>query len=491
LSKGFNMIKPVILCGGSGTRLWPLSRKSFPKQFVPLLGDQSLFELTIERLKPMAVRPLGDTTELMCVAADEHRFLVAEALLAQGALAEVILEPAARNTAAAIALACLRAQPTDCLLFSPADHHIPDAEAFQAVVRAAHPHVEAGDILLFGIAPTHTATGYGYLKASAKGALPLLIERFIEKPERAAAEQMLKAGGHYWNAGIFFARADAMLAALRAHAPDILKGCEEAVAQGREETFDGIQFFRPGASFSQVRAESIDYAVMEKAQGLKLMPFEAGWSDVGSWSAVASLTPSDAQQNQFVGAVVSVDATGSFVHSPETPVALIGVEGLAVVVTPDAILVASKDRAEDVKKVVAQLDAAGDSVAVSHRKVARPWGWYDSVDRGDRFQVKRIAVKPGASISLQKHHHRAEHWIVVKGTAEVTCDGKTFLLSENQSTYIPIGSVHRLSNPGRTDLEIIEVQSGGYLGEDDIVRLEDVYGRGNDGGKGTPGAKGA
>ena len=468
------MIKPVILCGGSGTRLWPLSRKSFPKQFVPLLGEQSLLQLTLARLAPLA-----EGAEFLCVAADEHRFLVAEALRAQSALAEVILEPAARNTAAAMALACLRAQPSDCLLFSPSDHHIPDAEAFREVVAAAQAHVVAGEIVLFGIAPTHAATGYGYLKASAKGALPLSIERFIEKPERALAEQMVKAGGHYWNAGIFFARADAMLVALRAHAPDILEGCEAAAAQGREEAFDGVRFFRPAASFAQVRSESIDYAVMEKAQGLKLVPFEAGWSDVGSWSAVASLTPSDNHGNQFVGSVVSVDVTGSFVHSPDTPVAVIGVENLAVVVTPDAILVASKDRAEDVKKVVAKLDAAGDAVAVSHRKVARPWGWYDSVDRGDRFQVKRIAVKPGASISLQKHHHRAEHWIVVKGTAEVTCDGKTFLLAENQSTYIPIGAVHRLANPGRTDLEIVEVQSGGYLGEDDIVRYEDVYGRSN------------
>ena len=468
------MIKPVILCGGSGTRLWPLSRKSFPKQFVPLLGEQSLLELTLARLVPLA-----EGAEFLCVAADEHRFLVAEALRAQGASAEVILEPAARNTAAAMALACLRAQPSDCLLFSPSDHHIPDAEAFREVVAAAQVHVAAGEIVLFGIAPTHAATGYGYLKVKGEDALPLSIERFIEKPEKALAEQMVTAGGHYWNAGIFFARADVMLAALRAHAPDILDGCEAAVAQGREEAFDGVRFFRPAASFAQVRSESIDYAVMEKAQGLKLVPFEAGWSDVGSWSAVASLAPSDIHGNQFVGSVVSVDATGSFVHSPDTPVAVIGVENLAVVVTPDAILVASKDRAEDVKKVVAKLDAAGDAVAVSHRKVARPWGWYDSVDRGDRFQVKRIAVKPGASISLQKHHHRAEHWIVVKGTAEVTCDGKTFLLSENQSTYIPIGAVHRLANPGLADLEIIEVQSGGYLGEDDIVRYEDVYGRTN------------
>ena len=468
------MIKPVILCGGSGTRLWPLSRKSFPKQFVPLLGEQSLLELTLARLAPLA-----EGADFFCVAADEHRFLVAEALRAQAASAEVILEPAARNTAAAMALACLRAQPSDYLLFSPSDHHIPDAEAFGGVVAVAQVHVAAGEIVLFGIAPTHAATGYGYLKVSAKGASPLSIERFIEKPEKALAEQMLEAGGHYWNAGIFFARADVMLAALRAHAPDILEGCEAAAAQGREEAFDGVRFFRPAASFAQVRSESIDYAVMEKAQGLKLVPFEAGWSDVGSWSAVASLTPSDNRGNQFVGSVVSVDTTGSFVHSPDTPVAVIGVENLAVVVTPDAILVAAKDRAEDVKKVVAKLDAAGDAVAVSHRKVARPWGWYDSVDRGDRFQVKRIAVKPGASISLQKHHHRAEHWIVVKGTAEVTCDGKTSLLSENQSTYIPIGAVHRLANPGLTDLEIIEVQSGGYLGEDDIVRFEDVYGRTN------------
>jgi mannose-1-phosphate guanylyltransferase/mannose-6-phosphate isomerase len=466
------MIKPVILCGGSGTRLWPLSRKSFPKQFAPLLGEQSLLELTLARLAPLA-----QGEELLCVSADEHRFLVADTLRAQGAVAEVILEPAARNTAAAMALACLRARPSDCLLFSPSDHHIPNAGAFREMVTAACEHAAAGEIVLFGITPTHAATGYGYLKARERGVSPLAIERFFEKPEKALAEQMVKAGGHYWNAGIFFARSDVMLAALRAHAPDILEGCEAAVAQGRAEAFDGVRFFRPAASFAQVRSESIDYAVMEKAKGLKLVPFEAGWSDVGSWSAVACLTPSDNHGNQFVGSVVSVDATGSFVHSPDTPVALIGVENLAVVVTPDAILVACKDRAEDVKQVVAQLDAAGDLVAVSHRKVARPWGWYDSVDRGDRFQVKRISVKPGASISLQKHHHRAEHWIVVKGTAEVTCDGKTFLLLENQSTYIPIGAVHRLVNPGLADLEIIEVQSGGYLGEDDIVRFEDVYGR--------------
>jgi len=490
------MLTPVILCGGSGTRLWPLSRKSFPKQFVPLFGDESLLALTLERLVPLAKR-----RPLLCVAADEHRFLVAEALRAKDASAEVILEPAARNTAAAIALACLRAEPTDCLLFAPSDHHIPDAQAFRRMVLSAQPHVEAGDMVLFGIAPTHAATGYGYLKVDGTspggpGGMPWPIERFIEKPEKAMAERMVKAGNHYWNAGIFFARADVMRAALRAHAPDILAACEACVAEGREETFDGIEFFRPAASFSRVRSESIDYAVMEKAGGLTLIPFEAGWSDVGSWAAVASLTPSDSAGNQFVGPVISVDATDSFVHSPETPVAVIGVEGLAVVVTPDAILVASKDRAEEVKKAVAQLDAAGDSVAVSHRKVARPWGWYDSVDRGERFQVKRIGVKPGASLSLQKHHHRAEHWVVVKGTAEVTCDGKTFLLSENQSTYIPIGAVHRLKNPGLTEVEIIEVQSGGYLGEDDIVRFEDVYGRsdeggGNDGGKGTPGAKGA
>lgn len=469
---GFNMIKPVILCGGSGTRLWPLSRKSLPKQFVPLLGEQSLLELTLARLAPIA-----DGGELLCVAADEHRFLVAEALRAQGVSAEVILEPAARNTAAAMALACLRAHPSDCLLFSPADHHVPDAEAFREVVTVVQVHVATGEIVLFGTTPTHAATGYGYLKASAKGVPPLSIERFIEKPEKTLAEQLVKAGGHYWNAGIFFARVDVMLEALRASAPDILEGCEAAAAQGREEIFDGFRFFRPAASFAQVRSESIDYAVMEKAQGLKVIPFEAGWSDVGSWSTVASLIPSDNHGNQFVGSVVSVDAKGSFVYSLDTPVAVIGAENLAVVVTADAILVASKDRAEDVKKVVAKLDAAGDAVAVSHRKVARPWGWYDSVDRGDRFQVKRIVVRPGASISLQKHHHRAEHWIVVKGTAEVTCDGKTFLLSENQSAYIPIGVIHRLANPGLADLEIIEVQSGDYLGEDDIVRLEDVYGR--------------
>ena len=270
-------LKPVILCGGSGTRLWPLSRRSFPKQFVPLLGEQSLLELTLARLAPLA-----EGAEFLCVAADEHRFLVAEALRAQGASAEVILEPAARNTAAAMALACLRAQLSDCLLFSPSDHHIPDAEAFREVVAAAQAHVAAGEIVLFGITPTHAATGYGYLKVSAKGALPLSIERFIEKPEKALAEQMVTAGGHYWNAGIFFARADVMLSALRAHAPDILEGCDAAAAQGREEAFDGVRFFRPAASFAQVRSESIDYAVMEKAEGLKLVPFEAGWSDVGS-----------------------------------------------------------------------------------------------------------------------------------------------------------------------------------------------------------------
>lgn len=459
-------ILPIILCGGSGTRLWPLSRKSYPKQFVPLLGDQSLLGLTLERLSHLS-------STVGCVASEDHRFLVAEEMRQAGLTGPLLLEPSARNTAAAMALAALQAEAKDLLLFCPADHYIPNAQAFAQMVQEGAQLASAGSIVLFGVSPTHPATGYGYIQVQGADVL-----RFVEKPTRQAAQDMLTAGGYYWNAGIFLSQASVLLEALRAHAPDILAGTEAAYEAGSKESFEGFDFVRPEAkAFAAIRSESIDYAVMEKAQGLKLVPFAGDWSDVGSWAAVAELVPSDATGNQPLGHALMLESSNTFVHSPHRPTVALGVDNLVIVDTPDALLVAHKDKAEEVKQAVVALERQGLSQAVMHRKVARPWGWYDSVDAGERFQVKRISVKPGASLSLQMHHHRAEHWIVVRGTARVVRGDDELILAENQSVYIPLGVKHRLENPGKTDLEIIEVQSGSYLGEDDIVRFEDKYGR--------------
>jgi mannose-1-phosphate guanylyltransferase/mannose-6-phosphate isomerase len=467
---------PVILCGGSGTRLWPLSRKSFPKQFVPLVGNKSLLQLTLERLVPIGPR-------VVAVAAEDHRFLVADTLRQANAAGTVILEPVARNTAAAIALAALQAEPASHLLFCPADHYIPDAAAFARTVKEGLSAADAGAIVTFGVVPTFPSTAYGYIRQGApRQDGSLQVEKFIEKPDAATAQQLLLQGDTLWNAGIFLARADIMLEALEEHAPDILASCRAAMAAARSEepgnAAPGVVFLRPErAAFAACRSQSIDYAVMEPHEQVAVLPFRGQWSDVGSWNAVADLAPCDAEDNRVQGQGWVHGARNTFIHAPHRPVVALGTHDLLIIDTPDAVLVADRSCAEQVKDVVATLEKSNASQAAFHRKVVRPWGWYDSVDMGERFQVKRIGVKPGASLSLQKHHHRAEHWIVVKGTAEVTRGSETFLLSENQSTYIPIGEVHRLHNPGRMELEMIEVQSGSYLGEDDIVRLEDTYGR--------------
>jgi mannose-1-phosphate guanylyltransferase/mannose-6-phosphate isomerase len=491
-------LHPIVLCGGSGTRLWPLSRKSFPKQFVPLIGGKSLLQLTLERLAPLASSVGGHG--VMLVAAEEHRFMAADALRAAKAGGSVILEPAARNTAAAMALAALqvlqdagKSEADALLLFCPADHHIPDIASFASTVRHGMPAAELGAIVTFGVVPSFPSTAYGYIQqggALANGAHG--VDRFIEKPAAAAAEALLLQGGVLWNAGIFLTRASTLLQALAQHAPDILASCQTAMATAREELAQsgfqsGFRFIRPESeAFKACRSQSIDYAVMEPlalpgaqvgSAGVAVVPFAGQWSDVGSWNAVADLSAQDSNHNRIEGQGVVRGSANTFIHAPHRPVVALGTQDLLIIDTPDAVLVAHRDHAEQVKDVVSQLEAHNISQAANHRKVARPWGWYDSVDAGERFQVKRISVNPGASLSLQMHHHRAEHWIVVKGTAEVTCGSKTVLLTENQSTYIPLGETHRLANPGSIPLEIIEVQSGSYLGEDDIVRFEDNYGR--------------
>ena len=466
-------ITPIVLCGGNGTRLWPLSRRSFPKQFVPLIDGKSLLQLTLERVGCVSQNAAKTT---LCVAAEDHRFLVADVMQAARVGSTIILEPCGKNTAAAMALAALHAKPHDLLLFCPADHHIPDATAFVAMVQQGCAAAMAGAIVTFGVMPSLPSTAYGYIQRGALNAdgHSSQVARFIEKPSAAKAQQLLLQGDVLWNAGIFLIQTEVLIHALEAHAPDILQSCQQAMAAAsRDEVF-----IRPQqAAFAACRAESIDYAVLEHHAHVAVVPFSGAWSDVGSWTAVSELTPPDENGNRIDGQGVAVQASSTFIHAPHRPVVALGTHNLLIIDTPDALLVADCNHAEQVKLVVTQLESRQISQASTHRKVARPWGWYDSVDAGERFQVKRIGVKPGASLSLQKHHHRAEHWIVVKGTAEVTRGAETFLLTENQSTYIPVGEVHRLRNPGVTTLEMIEVQSGSYLGEDDIVRLEDTYGR--------------
>jgi len=470
-----SIIRPVILCGGSGTRLWPLSRKAFPKQFIPLLGDKSLLQLTLERVAPLAG---GAPEAITCVAAEEHRFLVADVAAQAGLVVRQILEPQAKNTAAAMALAALAAAADDLLLFCPADHHIPDAQAFAAMVRQAAPAARSGRLVTFGVQPSFPSTAYGYIQKGAVAAAGFEVARFVEKPAQDKALEFLASGQYLWNAGIFLMRAQDLLAALQVHAPDILDVCRQAMRQPQR---DGL-FLRPDAQvFATCRSQSIDYAVMERASNVSVFPFTGVWSDVGSWNAVAQLAEPDGEGNRAGGDVQlahHLHARDTYIHAGgQRPVVTLGTKGLLIIDTPDALLVADASHAEAVKEVVARLEALDASQAVQHRRVARPWGWYDSIDIGSRHQVKRIMVKPGASLSLQMHHHRAEHWVVVSGTAEVTNGDKVLVLSENESTYIPIGQVHRLANPGKLPLEIIEVQSGSYLGEDDIVRFEDNYGR--------------
>jgi mannose-1-phosphate guanylyltransferase/mannose-6-phosphate isomerase len=473
-------IKPVILCGGSGTRLWPLSRESFPKQFVPLIGGQSLLGLTIDR-----VRSLGS---VICVTNEEHRFLVQELLKesSENLDASILLEPAGRNTAAA--MTCATFMPdvadSDLLLFLPSDHFVPDIDAFISTMRSGVDAARSGYIVTFGVQPSFPSTAYGYIQQGSQldttgktGNAPSSafgVARFVEKPPMDQAQAMLLSGNYLWNAGIFLCQASVLKSALHQHAPDILKSSELAMKSAQ---VDGA-FVRPNKeTFLSCRSESIDYAVMEQFDKVAVIPFKGAWTDVGSWNAVAALSAADESGNRINGQGIAIQSKNTYINAPHRPVVALGTADLIIVDTPDALLVASMDKAEQVKDVVAQLKKEGKAQAVIHRRVARPWGWYDSIDTGERFQVKRIAVKSGASLSMQMHHHRAEHWIVVKGTAKVTNGEKVFLLEENQSTYIPIGVKHRLENPGKTDLEMIEVQSGSYLGEDDIVRFEDTYGR--------------
>ena len=478
---------PVILSGGSGTRLWPLSREIYPKQFHSLVGDRTLLQETVLRLEGLSGVPVSANPMVVCNS--EHRFMAAEQMRAVGAKQPtVVLEPAGRNTAPALTLAALIAVQDGAdpvLLVMPSDHVISDVTAFHQAVAVAYAQASAADqdsILTFGIVPTRVETGYGYIQAGAaleRGGLKL--ERFAEKPDATTAERYVSSGEYLWNSGLFMVRASVWIKAIHAFRPDILQACRQAV-EGAQQDLD---FVRPHvASFEACPSESIDYAVMEKLpQSPELgittgvIPLDAGWSDLGAWDALWQALPQDAAGNATRGDTLAQDCEGSLLLSSGRLVAGVGLKDLVVVETADAVLVAPQDRVQDVKKLVDQLKKSGRVLAGAHRKVQRPWGWYDSIDSGARFQVKRIVVHPGASLSLQMHYHRAEHWIVVSGTAEVTNGDKVLLLSENESTYIPLGHTHRLRNPGKLPLELIEVQSGSYLGEDDIVRFDDTYGR--------------
>ena len=469
------MLIPLILSGGSGTRLWPVSRRNLPKQFLSLSGDGTLFQQAVTR-----TQKLPETAAPIVVASEDHRFMAADQLLEANVHgATIVLEPIARNTAPAIALGALKAverDPQALLLVLPADHLIGDTESFVAAVQQALPAARDGWLVTFGIRPDRPETGFGYIRrAESIGENTFRVERFVEKPDLATAQGYVTDGSYDWNSGMFLFKAARYLEELSQHAPEMLEAVRKAYATGHGD----LDFVRVDAeAFAKVPDNSIDYAVMEKTSRAAVIPVSCAWSDIGSWSALWLSGQHDEQGNQREGDTLTVNTRNSLLRSHDRHmIATVGVEDIIVVSTPDATLVAHRDAAQDVKKVVDQLKASGRTEHSFHRVVHRPWGSYDSLEAGGRFQVKRIVVKPGASLSLQKHHHRAEHWIVVSGTAEVTCDEKVFLLAENQSTYIPLGSVHRLRNPGKVPLELIEVQSGSYLGEDDIVRFDDVYGR--------------
>lgn len=480
------LIQPVILCGGSGTRLWPLSRSGFPKQFLCLTGDESLFQQAAKRLVGLGTADLP-VAKPMIVTGEEHRFLAVEQLREAGIeLGAALLEPAARNTAPALTLAALAAQADGLdpvMVVTPADQTVANTAAFTQAMQAAVREAASGAVVILGITPSSPETGYGYIQAApGSPEAALLVLRFVEKPNVATALQYLAEGGYYWNAGIFVLKASVWLKALGQFRSDILHATTAAWEQRSTDANPATPFVRPGkAEFAAIPGESIDYAVMERCPGseypIKMVPLDAGWSDLGAWDAVWNVLPKDPHGNALVGDTLATDCHNTLVHSSSRLVALVGVQNLVVVETPDAVLVADHSRCQDVKHIVNALQQQKREEHTLHRKVHRPWGWYDSIDEGGRFKVKRIQVKPGASLSLQKHHHRAEHWVVVKGTAEISCGDKKLLLTENQSTYIPLGEVHRLANPGAIPLEIIEVQSGSYLGEDDIVRVEDNYGR--------------
>ncbi|MEK1906098.1 MAG: mannose-1-phosphate guanylyltransferase/mannose-6-phosphate isomerase [Pseudomonas sp.] len=467
---------PVILSGGSGSRLWPLSRKQYPKQFLALTGEHTLFQQTLQRLDFDGMQPP------VLVANLEHRFIVQEQLEQLQLKSQMLLlEPFGRNTAPAVAIAAMQllAEGRDeLMLVLPADHVLDDQRAFQQALALATVAAEKGEMVLFGVPALKPETGYGYIRANAGDSdLPdgiKRVEQFVEKPDAVRAATYVKSGDYYWNSGMFLFRASRFLDELKHHDVDIYDTCLLALERSkREDSHISID----AATFECCPDNSIDYAVMEKTQRACVVPLSAGWNDVGSWSSIWDVHAKDDNGNVTKGDVVVHNSRNCLVHGNGKLVSVIGLDDIVVVETKDAMMVAHKDHVQDVKKMVNALDALGRTETQNHCAVYRPWGSYDSVDMGGRFQVKHISVKPGAQLSLQMHHHRAEHWIVVSGTAQVTCDDSTFLLTENQSTYIPMTSVHRLTNPGKIPLEIIEVQSGSYLGEDDIERLEDVYGR--------------
>jgi len=477
-------IHPVILSGGSGTRLWPLSREHFPKQLIPFVEDDSLFQATVRRVAGAPGLEQGGT---VVVCNEAHRFLIAEQMRAMGvAAAGLILEPVGRNTAPALTLAALHLEALGddaVMLVMPADHVIKDLPAFHAAVCAAAALAEGGAVVTFGIVPDRPETGYGYIRrgAGVPGAVGAFeLAAFVEKPDLAKAEAYVASGDYWWNSGLFALKPSVWLAAIGKLNPAMLDACRRAWTGGVADS----DFRRLDVeAFKTCPADSIDYAVMEKlvagGAGIaaRVVPLDAGWSDIGAWDALWQILGKDDGGNAVRGEVVLHDSRDSLVFAQSRVVACVGIADLVVVETPDVVMVAPRERAQDVKALVAAVKAGGYNLAESHRQVFRPWGSYDSIDNGERFQVKRIVVNPGASLSLQKHHHRAEHWIVVKGTAEVTKGEEVFLVGENQSTYIPLGTVHRLVNPGKIPLEMIEVQSGSYLGEDDIVRFQDHYGR--------------
>jgi mannose-1-phosphate guanylyltransferase / mannose-6-phosphate isomerase len=470
------MIVPVILSGGSGTRLWPLSRSSYPKQFLNVGGGRSLLQQTSMRTAGAGFAPP------VAVSNEEQRFLIAHHLLEAGTPpAKILLEPAPRNTGPAAAAASLYLSRSEdpLLLLLPADHVISDTTAFRAAVATGSGYARDGCLVTFGIQPDRPHTGYGYIEAGARlgtDGAPLAheVERFVEKPDAATARSYVDSGRHFWNGGIFLFRASAFLRELERLAPEILAACRQAVEGG---SHDGDFFRFEAAAFRRAPDLSIDYAVMEKTRAAVVVPTEMGWSDVGSWSALWEVGDKDAAGNVVEGDALLQDVTGAYVRSDGPLIAGIGLSEMVVVATEDAVLVSPKDRAQEVRAIVERLKSGGRTEHESHRLVHRPWGSYRTLSLGDRYQVKEIIVKPGASLSLQKHHHRAEHWVVVEGTASVVRGEETLLLHENQSIFIPLGTKHRLSNPGKLNLRLIEVQSGSYLGEDDIVRFEDDYGR--------------